>query len=133
MYIEEVIERMEAMGIEASKEIERLGATSYLEKWKELLNSYDFMRLGQAINKGKWETARMILHRLEGTVKELGAVSWQHAIKGLQQAVSCRNTREAKPILAIMIQKRVQLKSFIFYERNAKNISLINTILEEYD
>lgn len=82
------------------------------EQDKELLTfleSYDFMKLGQAINRGQWDSAMMTLRRMDQKVKKLGIREFEQPMKGLRLAVSGRNELQAKQILAMVVAKRVRM------------------------
>lgn len=83
------------------------------EQDKELLTfleSYDFMKLGQAINRGQWDSAMMTLRRMDQKVKKLGIREFEQPMKGLRLAVSGRNELQAKQILAMVVAKRVRMR-----------------------
>ena len=42
------------------------------EKQKAFIHSLDFMRLGQAINRGQWQSAAMIIQRMDRVAKDAG-------------------------------------------------------------
>ena len=83
------------------------------EQRKELLTfleSYEFMKLGQAVNRGQWDSAMMTLRRMEQKVKKLEIREFEQPMKGLRLAVSGRNVLQAKQILAMLVAKRVRMR-----------------------
>lgn len=86
------------------------------ERRKELLTfleSYDFMKLGQAVNRGQWDSAMMTFRRMDQKVKKLGMKEFEQPMKGLRLAVSGRNELQAKQILAKLVAKRVRMREVL--------------------
>lgn len=81
----------------------------YITDLTKFLKSLDFMKLGQAVSHNRWESAAMIIRRMDNTAKELGLVCMERPITGLRQSVNRKNMADAKQILAGLISKRVQL------------------------
>jgi len=79
------------------------------EKIISFLESYDFMKLGQAINRGQWNSAMMILQRLDRSVQELEISVMVQPLKGIRLAILGRNTIQAKQALSLLVGKRVAL------------------------
>ncbi len=73
------------------------------------LESHDFMRLGQAINRGQWDSAMMILRRLESSVRKLGISSMEQPLKGVRLGIMGRNSVRAKQSLSLLVTRRVSL------------------------
>ena len=73
----------------------------------QFIKGYDFMRLGQAINRHQWQTAAMTIRRMEQQAQKPGLESFARPFAGLRQAIMCRNEAEAKQILAMVTAKRV--------------------------
>lgn len=82
---------------------------TYLTALIRFLKGQDFMKVGQAIHRQHWEAAYMTVRRLEMCAKELGFKSLERNWIGLKQAIQRKNTEEAKQILTLIINKRVQL------------------------
>ncbi|MBQ8231735.1 MAG: hypothetical protein IJZ34_07410 [Lachnospiraceae bacterium] len=83
------------------------------EQRKEILiflESYEFMKLGQAVNRGQWDSAMMTLRRMDQKVKKLEIKEFEQPMKGLRLAVSGRNELQAKQILAMLVAKRVRMR-----------------------
>ena len=86
------------------------------ERLKELLTfleSYDFMKLGQAVNRGQWDSAMMTFRRMDQKVKKLGMKEFEQPMKGLRLAVSGGNELQAKQILAKLVAKRVRMREVL--------------------
>ena len=66
------------------------------------------MKLGQAINRGQWQTAAMIERRMEKNAKDSGITGVQQQFTGLRQCINRKNTNEAKQVLALLVNKRVR-------------------------
>ncbi len=79
------------------------------QQLENYIKSPNFMRIGQAINKGQWQSAAMISGRLSRQAKELGLDNFERNFTGLRQSINRKNTPDAKQNLAIIINKRVQL------------------------
>lgn len=79
------------------------------QEWKDFLQSYDFMKVGQAINREQWEIAMMTVSRLERNSRKPGLEAMNRNLKELRNAILAKNTNTAKNLLALVIQKRVQM------------------------
>ena len=75
----------------------------------EFLKSYDFMKLGQAINHKNWQVAAMTIQRMQGRVQELGLEMFERQCTGIRQCILHKNDKQAKDILALVMAKRAQL------------------------
>ncbi|MBE5944278.1 MAG: hypothetical protein E7258_05100 [Lachnospiraceae bacterium] len=75
----------------------------------KFLKSFDFMRLGQAVNKGQWQSAAMTVQRVSKTAKALGLDIFERPLTGLRQAINRKDDVGAKQALSIVISKRVML------------------------
>lgn len=58
------------------------------EKHKEFIHSFEFMRLGQAIHRGQWQSAAMILRRLEQKAKMVEFHEFDRQFLGLRDRKS---------------------------------------------
>ncbi len=96
---DELFKRLRALGVEESTDPEALRA---------FLEGYDFMKLGQAINRGQWNIAMMILQRMDASVQKFGIRCMIQHLKAVRLAVLGRNVKQAKQALAALIGKRVQ-------------------------
>lgn len=97
---DELRQRLRALGVEENTDLEALN--SFLE-------GYDFMKLGQAIHRGQWSSAMMILQRLDAAVQRLGIHCMVQPLKGVRLASLGRNGQQAKQALAALVGKRVSL------------------------
>ncbi len=79
------------------------------EQIHKFLHSYDFMRLGQAINHNQWQAAAMNIQRMSRTAKELELSTFDRPFTGLRQAINRRDLESAKQALATVISKRVMM------------------------
>lgn len=116
---QKIIEELSRLGVDLLssqyKEIQKSEADRrdyYLSELYHFLKSYDFMRFGQAVNRGQWEAAYMTLRRMEQRSAELG-FHWGRSMTGLKHAVRQKNAQEAKQILTTMIAKRVQFMTLL--------------------
>ncbi|MBQ4523749.1 MAG: NUDIX domain-containing protein [Lachnospiraceae bacterium] len=97
---------------EVQKEMWTIRDTKFL-KWlksrqDEFFKSLDFMKLGQAINRGQWQTAAMIERRMEKNAKDSGITGLQQQFTLLRQCINRKNVNEAKQVLALLVSKRVK-------------------------
>lgn len=74
----------------------------------EFLKSLDFMRLGQAINREQWQSAAMTVRRLDMKAKEVGMNDFERNFTGIRQCINRREGKEAKQILAVVVNKRAK-------------------------
>lgn len=74
----------------------------------ELMHSYTFLQLGQAISHDNRQAASMALRRLENACREAGFDEWKIQLAGLRGAIAGGNKQEALQILTIITNKRVQ-------------------------
>lgn len=86
---------------------------AYEEKLKQFLFGYDFMKLGQAVNGKRWESASMCVRRISMEADKLGLVCFQKQLVGLRQNIARKNEQEVKNILSLIIVKRIQLQDVL--------------------
>ena len=89
---------------------------NYSKEQLEFLKSLDFMRLGQAINRGQWQSAAMTIRRLDMKAKEAGMNDFERNFTGIRQCINRKDVNEAKQILAVVINKRAKYLNAL-YER----------------
>ena len=82
------------------------------------LKSYDFMRLGQAIVHGQWQSAVMAVRRMESKAKELGLADFARLLGNLRLIIMRKEEAQAKQILSTITAKRVQLLNRYVYSGN---------------
>ena len=97
---DELHKRLSTLGVEETTDPKAL---------RIFLESYDFMKLGQTINRGQWNSAMMILQRMDVLVQKQGIRCMIQPLKTVRMAVLGRNVKQAKQALATLIGKRVQL------------------------
>ena len=66
------------------------------------------MRLGQAIDHKQWQSASMIVRRLDDMAREAGINDFERAFTGIRQSVNRKDMAEAKQILSIVVNKRAK-------------------------
>lgn len=81
---------------------------TYTEERLQFLKSLDFMQLGKAINYEQWQSAAMIVRRMEQTATEVGFTDFERQFTGLRQCINRKNAYEAKQILALVVNKRAK-------------------------
>ncbi|MBO5097848.1 MAG: hypothetical protein J6B96_06010 [Agathobacter sp.] len=80
----------------------------YTDAQVEFLKCMDFMRLGQAINHKQWQSASMIVRRLDDMAREAGINDFERAFTGIRQSINRKDIYEAKQIMAIVVNKRAK-------------------------
>ena len=78
-------------------------------KQKAFLKGLDFMKLGQAINHEQWQSAAMIIQRMSKNAKDAGIREFDRLFTGIRQNINRKNAYEAKQLLSLVINKRVQM------------------------
>ena len=81
---------------------------NYTKEQIDFLKSLDFMKLGQAINRGQWQSAAMTIRRLDMKAKEVGMQDFERNFTGIRQSINRKDGTEAKQILAVVINKRAK-------------------------
>lgn len=81
---------------------------TYTEEQLKFLKSLDFMKLGQAINHEQWQSAAMIVRRLDACALDVGFADFERQFTGLRQCINRKNVYEAKQILALVVNKRAK-------------------------
>ncbi len=106
---EELKKKLLSLKVNVNKGIENFG-DEYEEQLKKFINGYDFMRLGQAVNSGKFESAAMCVRRMSMEAERLGLECFQRPFTGLRQNIARKDGLEVKNILSLVIVKRIQLQ-----------------------
>ena len=83
----------------------------------DFYKSLDFMRLGQAIQREQWQSAAMIVRRMDSKAKEAEIFEFEKNFTGIRQCINRKEKQEAKQIMAIMINKRAKYLNHILSER----------------
>ena len=107
-----VMEKLRACGIDIAKGQENYGE-EYIAELKKFINGYDFMRLGQAVNGGRWESAMMACRRMSMTAEKLGLDCFSRQFTGLRQNIARKSEAEVKNILSIMIRRRIMIRDVL--------------------
>lgn len=81
---------------------------NYTKEQIEFLKSLDFMRLGQAINRGQWQSAAMTIRRMDMKAKEAGMGDFERNFTGIRQCINRKDMQEAKQIMAVVVNKRAK-------------------------
>ncbi|MCM1038458.1 MAG: hypothetical protein NC314_01185 [Roseburia sp.] len=73
------------------------------------LKSYDFMKLGQALNHNNWQIAAMTLQRMQKGAQEAELTIFERQFTNIRQCILHKQGKQAKDILALVIARRGQL------------------------
>ena len=73
------------------------------------LKSYDFMKLGQALDHKNWQIAAMTIQRMQKGAQEAGLTVFERQFGSIRQCIIHKQGKQAKDILALVIAKRAQL------------------------
>lgn len=82
---------------------------NYTEEQCQFIKSLDFMKLGQALNHEQWQSAAMIIRRMDNKAKEVEITGFERQFTGIRQCINRKDKVQAKQILSIVVNKRVQL------------------------
>ena len=85
----------------------------YEEQLKKFVDGYDFMRLGQAVQNGRWESAMMSIRRMTMQAQKLGLDCFDRQFIGLRQNIARKDMPETKNILSLVIVKRIQIQNVL--------------------
>ena len=77
---------MKVCNINLEKGLENYGE-NYIPALKHFINGYDFMRLGQAVNSRRWESAMMACRRMSMESDKLGLDCFARQFLGLKQNI----------------------------------------------
>lgn len=86
---------------------------AYEEKLRQFILGQDFIRLGQTVNHGRWESAMMSIRRMSMQADSLGLDCFQRQFKGLRQTIARKDIQETKNILSLVIVKRIQIQDVL--------------------
>lgn len=75
----------------------------------DFCKSLDFMKLGQAINRGNWQIAASTLQRMQRQAAEAGCDTFGRNFIQLKQCLMRKEQLAAKNILALIIARRTQI------------------------
>ncbi len=109
---EEIRNKLTSLKININKGIDSYGE-AYEEKLKQFMQGYDFMRLGQAVNGKRWESAAMCARRMSMEAEKLGLECFQRQFTGLRQNIARKDIQEVKNLLSLVIVKRIQIQEVL--------------------
>ncbi len=104
-----MLDKLKALNIDTGKGLESFGE-EYPAELEKFVKSLDFMRLGQAVNGGRWESAMMTVRRMTMQADKLGLVCYERQFTGLRQNIARKDAAEVKNILSLVIRKRIQIQ-----------------------
>ena len=81
----------------------------YTQEQQTFIKSLDFMKLGQAIDHEQWQSAAMIIRRMDNKAKEVELMGFERQFTGLRQCINRKDKAQAKQVLSIVVNKRVQI------------------------
>lgn len=93
---------------------------NYTNEQIAFFKSLDFMKLGQAINRGQWQSAAMTIRRLDMKAKEAGIQDFERNFTGIRQCINRKDMSEAKQILAVVVNKRAKHLNVIAQTEKSK-------------
>ena len=108
----ELLDTLKLNGIDFSSS-EYEDEVLFLNDVKTFIHSYEFMQLGQAVNRKQWQAAGMKIQKMSAKAKKLGMTGWENQFTGMKQNIARKNDREALQILSLMINKRVKLLTIL--------------------
>lgn len=85
----------------------------YEAKLRQFILGQDFIRLGQTVNHGRWESAMMSIRRMSQQAESLGLECFQRQFTGLRQTIARKDIPETKNILSLVIVKRIQIQDVL--------------------
>ena len=81
----------------------------YTQEQCNYIKGLDFMRLGQAINHEQWQSAAMIVRRMDMKAKEIELAGFERQFTGIRQCINRKDKAQAQQVLSIVVTKRVQM------------------------
>lgn len=109
----EIYQKLAGLGLDVEQGVSVCGEQKYLEELHAFLTCFDFLKLGQNVSRGQWQSALMTARRLDGEAQRLGLVCFRRWFAGLKGAIGRRDARESKQILTQVTQRRVQLREIL--------------------
>ena len=108
----EILDQLKINGIDfLSSEYE--DESLFLNDVKAFIHSYEFIQLGQAINRKQWQAAGMKIQKMSAKAKKLGMTGWENQFTGMKQNIARKNDREALQILSLITTKRVKILNLL--------------------
>lgn len=133
-----MIEQLKGLGVDfeasefAASSAENAKA-QFVDEVDEFIHSLDFMRLGQAVSHGQWQSAGMKVAKMSAKAKSLGCVGLERQFAGIRGAINRRNSEEALHILALIITKRVRIVTFYQNVKSENTKALFYEERNEYE
>ncbi len=109
---EEIRSKLAYLKINTEKGLDSYGE-DYEEKLKQFIQGYDFMRLGQAVNGKRWESAAMCARRMSMEAEKLGLECFQRQFTGLRQNIARKDIQEVKNLLSLVVVKRIRIQEVL--------------------
>lgn len=78
------------------------------EEIQQFLESYDFLQLGQAINRGNWRAAAMTIQRMQKKAENLELEEFVKMFTNIRQCILHQKSEQAKNVLARITVMRIQ-------------------------
>lgn len=116
--MEEIVQSLTALGVDVEQGRSACVEREYLEELYGFLTCFDFLKLGQNVSRGQWQSALMAVRRMDGEARRLGLVCFRRWFAGLKGAIGRRDARESKQILTQVTQRRVQLREILHPARD---------------
>lgn len=121
---EELLEKLAGLGVDVQKGMTGSGEQEFFARLQGFLTGVDFLRLGQSVGRGRWQSAVMAVGRLDREAERLGADCFRRWFAGLKAAAARRDEREAKQILMLVTQRRTRLRELLREEKDKDGKSL---------
>ena len=109
----ELKKNLGSLGVEVPENPDGEVPKEYPEELKAFLGGFDFMKLGQAVNRQQWQSAMITVRRMDQRCDALGLVCFKRSFGGIRQAVARKDVHQAKQLLASVVQRRVKLLKFL--------------------
>lgn len=74
----------------------------------KFLKSFDFMRLGHAIEAGNWQAVAMATRRMALSAKNCELNEFERWFTGIRQCAMSHNRQEALSLMVLVTNKRVK-------------------------
>lgn len=114
------IQKLEQLGIRASEGVEQYGEEQYFQELEQFVRGQEFLRLGQAVTRGQQAASMMVMRRIGQTMEQLKMQSMKKFLPQLQNAFARKNPAQAKNVLALLTQRRVQIIRILSEEQNGQ-------------
>lgn len=108
----EILDQLKLNGIDFEVS-EYEDETLFVTDVRAFMRSYEFMQLGQAVNRKQWQAAGMKIQKMSAKAKKLGMTGWANQFTGMKQNIARKDEKEALQILALMTTKRVKLLNLL--------------------